>query len=710
MDWSSSRLDDDVSAALDTRRIAAVVGELGAAIAVIDPALRLVAWNHAAAELFKWEPEALGLPLHYRTDDVLALHDALAGRTTHLSTIGKSRDGHEVIVSSVMAPVWNADGEVVAALTASFDRTAEVGTARRARLQQRRQAVLLRLGRLAMRDGTDADIVRAACRLAERVLPAAALAAGAVDDGGRFRPIGGGEPLLRLDDDMAAAIATWARGPSAADHVIHAGVGDRFGRTSVFLVRSGDGQSLGVVARTTAPSAWTAGDLQFLSAIASLLGTHLGRRRMATALRSRTLYDDLTGLANRSHLIEALATAMRGPGGELPEVGLLFFDVDRFKEINDRFGHKGGAVVLVEMTARLRESAGDDDLVARLGGDEFVVLCRHVTSQQHLLEIAARFMEALSSPFLVANRLLRVTASCGAALAEGCPDEEEALRWADVAMYDAKRNGRAHVRAFSSELGEARTRELQVDAALRERASAGEFAVTYRPRMTLPERQLGAIEARVHAPGVEGGGSRRFMQLADELGTSLAIVAGALVEAVTTVFAALPPTSLVRAVVEVPADMLGEPIVAWSALDAMAALGVAPERLTLQAVGAGVYGTDDSPVHAALANAGVRFAVTDLGAKTTSLGGFFDPWAQEVLLAEHLVTQLAEQKVARHFTEAATSFAMGIGLAVIGDGVTDERQVDFLEDAGCSAAQGPLWGERMTADELLHWLEAHLDA
>jgi diguanylate cyclase (GGDEF)-like protein len=708
MDWSSSRLDDDLAAALDTHLIGTAFGEFGAAIAVFDPELRLVAWNDAAASLFTWRSDALGLPLHYRTDDIITLHDALAGVTTRVSTIGRNREGQELIVSSVLAPVRGTDGRVVGALSVSFDRTAEVGTARRARLQQRRQAVLLRLGRLAMQEGTDADLVRTACRLAERLLPAATLAAGTIDGAGRFRPVGDGEPLPRLGDELGQAITTWARSGSATEHVIHAGVGDHGGRTSVFLVRADDGQSLGLVARTTAPAAWSAADLQFLAGIAGLLGTHLGRRRMANALRSRALYDDLTGLANRSHLIEALAAAIAA-GGEHPGAGLLFFDLDRFKEINDRFGHKGGDVVLLEMAARLRESAGDDDVVARLGGDEFVVLCRNVTSQHQLLEIAGRFMDALSSPFLVANRLLRVTASCGAALADGCPDEEEALRWADIAMYDAKRNGRAHVRSFSSELGEARTRELQLDAALRERASAGEFAVTYRPRMTLPERRVGAVEARIFAPGVAGGDSRRFLQLADELGTSLAIVAGALAEALTTVFTALPRAADIQAVVEVPADMLGEPIVAWSALDALASLGVEPRRLTLQAVGAGVYGTDDSPIHPSLASAGVRFAVTDLGAKTTSLGGLFDPWAQEVLLAEHVVTQLGDRKVARHFAEAATSFAMGIGLTVIGDGVTDERQVDFLDDAGCSAAQGPLWGERMTADELVVWLAVHAD-
>jgi diguanylate cyclase (GGDEF)-like protein len=706
MEWASSRLDDDLAAALDTRRIAAVIGELGAAIAVIDPELRLLAWNRAATALFKWGPDALGQQLHYRTDDVLALRCALAGGTTHLSTIGRNRDGHELIVSSVMAPVWGADGTVIAAMTASFDRTTEVSTARRARLQQRRQAVLLRLGRLAMQDGTDADIVRAACRLAQRLLPAAALTVGVVDEAGGLRPVDDAAPIPPMAAEMVEAVARWAREGKATDHVVHAGIGDPTGRTSVFLVRADDGQSLGLVARTTAPAAWSAGDLQFLAAIASYLGTHLGRRRMAAALRSRALYDDVTGLANRSHLSEVLGTALTEADEDGPHVGLLFFDVDRFKEINDRFGHKGGDVVLLEMAARLRESAGERDLVARLGGDEFVVLARDVTSQQQLLEIAAGFMDALSSPFVVANRLLRVTASCGVALADGSLDEEEALRRADVAMYDAKRNGRAHVRLFSSELGLARTRELRIDAALRERASAGEFTVTYQPRLTLPGRDLGAIEARIHARGVPVADSGRFLQLADELGTSLAIVAEAIVHAVSAVFGALPAHSPVRAVVQLPADMLGEPVVAGAALDALASLGVAPSRLTLQASGAGVFGTDDSAIHPSLVEAGVRFAVMDLGAETTALRGFFDPWAHEVLLAEELVSRLGELEVARHLAEAAASVAINLGLAVVGDGVTDERQLELLQAAGCAAAQGPLWGERMTADELAKWLDA----
>lgn len=102
--------------------------------------------------------------------------------------------------------------------------------------------------------------------------------------------------------------------------------------------------------------------------------------------------------------------------------------------------------------------------------------------------------------------------------------------------------------------------------------------------------------------------------------------------------------------------------------------------------------------------AGVRFAVMDLGAETTALRGFFDPWAHEVLLADELVARLGELEVARHLAEAAASVAINLGLAVIGDGVTAERQLELLEGAGCYAAQGPLWGERMTADELVKWL------
>lgn len=709
LEWSSSMLDERVSGAIDAGQVAEIIGQLGAAIVVFDRNLRVLAWNAAATRLYKWPAQALGQRLRYRPDDLALLSAALDGQTTHVSTVGWTRDGHHVVVSCVAAPIRGDDGSVAAAIIVSSDRTAEVVAVRRARLQQRRQAVLLRLGRMAMQGASDADVVRTACRLGERLLPAASVTVGSLGADGSLAEVAGSEPLPELDRTAHAALAAWWHRSPANDHVVHAHNVERSGRTSVFLRRADDGEAVGVVAHTAQTDGWSAGDLQFLASITTFVGSHLANRRLAAALRARAMYDDLTGLCNRSHLTEVLGVALAATAGDGPRIGVLFLDVDHFKAINDRFGHKGGDAVLLEVAARLRDCAGADDLVARLGGDEFVVLVRAAGDADELAQVGERFMSALAAPFVIANRKLSVTASCGAALASGAPDAEEALRWADIAMYEAKRNGRAHVRRYTPELGAARALELQTDAMLRDRAAANAFEIAYRPRVALPGRGVCAIEARIGAAGLSSH-SRRFLELADELGTSTAIVTSAVAEAVHTVHAALPPASGVRLVLQVPADMLGEPALAEAALGALQEVGLPASRLTLQAAGAGVFATDPSAIRPELVATGVTFAVTDLGAETTTLGGFLDPWAHEVLLADDLIANLGQHDAARKIAMAAVQLAVNFGMAVVANGVSDETQLEFLESIGVTAAQGPLWGAPMPGVELARWIAANAGA
>ena len=171
--------------------------------------------------------------------------------------------------------------------------------------------------------------------------------------------------------------------------------------------------------------------------------------RDAEQLRRQALHDPLTGLANRTLFLEQLHSALarleRHPG----PVAVMFIDIDRFKQINDRLGHDGGDQVLCTLAARLTEALRPEDTVARFGGDEIAVLCEHVVDEPHAMAIAERIIDAVRTPILLRDEELAVTVSVGIALIDDpAVDPEQLIARADAAMYRAKNNGRGRAELF----------------------------------------------------------------------------------------------------------------------------------------------------------------------------------------------------------------------------------------------------------------------
>ncbi len=177
-------------------------------------------------------------------------------------------------------------------------------------------------------------------------------------------------------------------------------------------------------------------EMSLVRAIAHILATAMGRIRNEERMRHQAVHDPLTGLPNRTLLRDRLehALAKRGPG----TAGLLFVDLDNFKDVNDAHGHAAGDAVLVEVARRLCATVRPEDTVARLGGDEFVVVCEDV-DREAVLALGHRLQEAIEAPLNAADAEHRLTASIGGALGEHDPDE--LLEAADAAVYDAKGRG-----------------------------------------------------------------------------------------------------------------------------------------------------------------------------------------------------------------------------------------------------------------------------
>jgi diguanylate cyclase (GGDEF)-like protein len=173
------------------------------------------------------------------------------------------------------------------------------------------------------------------------------------------------------------------------------------------------------------------------------------RKRAEAELVHRTIHDPLTRLPNRQHFLERMADARAGLSVQDLDVGVVFVDLDDFKQVNDSLGHEAGNEMLAAVAARLRAAVRADDVVARFGGDEFLVLAAHLSDAREATQLAWRLAHSLRAPFSVSGTQVSVTASFGVATSRD-PEEgdEDLIRKADAAMYSAKQRGSNRVAVF----------------------------------------------------------------------------------------------------------------------------------------------------------------------------------------------------------------------------------------------------------------------
>ncbi|MDQ1519693.1 MAG: hypothetical protein QOI55_766, partial [Actinomycetota bacterium] len=205
------------------------------------------------------------------------------------------------------------------------------------------------------------------------------------------------------------------------------------------------------------------------------------RNRLEGELRHRAFHDSLTELANRSLFADRVQHALDRDSRTQPSVAVVVLDLDGFKTINDSLGHTVGDRLLVQVGERLRANLRLGDTAARLGGDEFAVLFEDAENSDEITERAERLLASLKEPFDVVGKHLFVTASVGVALNRPGDGPEELIRNADIAMYMAKRQGKACARRFEPEMHHAAIERLELEAELRRAVEENQFEVHYQP-------------------------------------------------------------------------------------------------------------------------------------------------------------------------------------------------------------------------------------
>jgi len=428
------------------------------------------------------------------------------------------------------------------------------------------------------------------------------------------------------------------------------------------------------------------------------------RNGLERELRHRAFHDALTDLANRSLFANRLEHALARQSRRESSIGVVVLDLDGFKTVNDSLGHTVGDDLLSAVGDRLRNAVRPGDTVARLGGDEFAILFEDVPTIDHLSEQAERILSCLAEPFELAAKCLVVTASAGVTLNRPGDAPEELIRNADMAMYLAKRDGKACVRRFEPALHHAALDRLELEADLRRALHRDEFAVLYQPIVELETDRISGFEALVRWQHPRRGllGPLEFIPLAEETGLIIEIGRWVLERACRQArewqqkHHALDLTISVN----LSARQLRDARLVADVAATLRDTGLAPRSLTLEITETVLMdnsGGAIDPLHQ-LKALGVRLAIDDFGTGYSSLNYLRSLPVDIVKIDKAFIDGVASDKEARGLIKAILSMAATLELQTVAEGVESSDQASRLQQLGSALVQGFHYAQPLTPD------------
>jgi diguanylate cyclase (GGDEF)-like protein/PAS domain S-box-containing protein len=409
-------------------------------------------------------------------------------------------------------------------------------------------------------------------------------------------------------------------------------------------------------------------------------------------------HDPLTGLPNRAlcrdRLQQAIAQARRNGSG----VGVLFIDLDRFKEVNDTLGHAVGDKLLIDFSWRVVHAIRDSDTAARLGGDEFVVVAPGVTSESDMRVIAEKIIRSLTEPFLIEDRELYVGASVGIALYPTHGDNvDDLLRQSDTAMYAAKTGGGNACRLFDDELNRDRAQRLDMETALRHALAQQQFQLAYQPQVRAADGKIVGVEAllRWHWTGHGNVPPDRFIPVAEATGLIVPIGEWVLRSACAQLAAWRSAGLLpLRMAVNIAARQLSDPDFADRVAGILAEEGVPPDMFEIEITESQLM----ENLHIGLDNLvklrtlGVTVAIDDFGTGHSSLGRIRSLPIDRIKVDKSFVVDVDRNPNSYAIAHAVLAMANALKLETIAEGVEHQDQAKLLNAIKCTEFQGYLYG------------------
>ncbi|WP_321870144.1 putative bifunctional diguanylate cyclase/phosphodiesterase [Paraburkholderia tropica] len=435
-----------------------------------------------------------------------------------------------------------------------------------------------------------------------------------------------------------------------------------------------------------------------------LKDAHEATRAAEAHAQALARHDPLTGLPNRRLLAAEMGAAFEQARRRGSGYLVIVIDLDRFKPVNDLYGHAAGDAVLCEIAARLRRNVRERDTVARLGGDEFAVLALapHDEQADVARELAQRLLAAVRAPIDVDGVRLNVDASIGIAC---CPrdgeDADDLLRAADIAMYRAKCEGKGTYRFFEQKMDDELREQATLESDVRRALAGGEIRPYYQPLVRLADGQTAGFEILARWHHAERGWvpPDLFVPLIEQMGIAPVFMAAILRRASRD---ALRWPERYRLAFNIsPAQFKDEQLVSLL-LPILADEGFPPERLEIEITESALMCDFDiaRAVLAQFRGAGLSMSLDDFGTGYSSLQHLHELHFDKLKIDRSFVLSMATCSESAKIVDAIVALASNLGMATVAEGVETQELARMLRLKGCEYAQGYYFGKAMAARDI----------
>jgi len=437
------------------------------------------------------------------------------------------------------------------------------------------------------------------------------------------------------------------------------------------------------------------------------------REESEMRLQRQSHYDLLTGLPNRTLFYETLDKALATAKDQGGDVAVLSINLDRFKNVNDTFGHDNGNALLVQVSSRLLQCVLVRDIVGHLGGDEFALVLAVKDAEDGPAEVAASIRQCLRAPFVVGDNEVTITASIGISIYPiDAIDSESLIRFADTAMYRAKREGRDTLRFFTADMNAEVLNRIETETALRKALENDEFVLHYQPKVESNTSRIIGVEAllRWQRPGRATVSPAEFIPILEETGLILDVGRWVVATACTQIAAwARSEVGLLPVSVNVSARQLSESDLLDDVVQAIEGNGISAHLLELELTESSLMANTErtnAALHG-LREIGVKISIDDFGTGYSSLAYLsrlpVDKLKIDIALVREITTNEDDAVIARAIIQMAHS----LKLEVIAEGVETTDQLTYLRRNGCDQIQGYHFSPPLPVKELEALVQAN---